>query len=81
MDRYNAIDRIWETLDVVQENNCYSDHSGVATDDGTIFLFGGYSADYRSHATVVKVEVSGDDIAFSTSTPMNIVSSLVSYPR
>lgn len=75
MDRYDAIERTWETLGMVQEEHCYSDHSGIATEDGTIYLFGGYSEDYQSHNTVVKVEIAGDELTFSTSTPMEIVSS------
>ncbi|CAM9832077.1 unnamed protein product [Sphacelaria rigidula] len=72
VDRYDAIERVWETLDIVQEDYCYSDHSGIATEDGTVYLFGGYSEDYQSHTTVVKVEIAGDELTFSTSTPMEI---------
>lgn len=66
----------------MQQDHCFSDHSGVATvnDDGTstIYLFGGYDQDYVGQTTVVTVEVSADDeLTFSTTTPMPIVSVLL----
>lgn len=58
----------------MQGTNCYSDHSGVASDDGTIYLFGGYSEFYEAQSTVVKVQVSDDDeLTFSTAEPMGQV--------
>lgn len=77
VDRYNVLTGEWVVLDVVQEEHCYSDHSAVASDDGTIYIFGGYSSDYLAMDTVVKVEVSGDNLTFSTTTPMGLVSCTV----
>lgn len=73
VDRYDAIHGTWETLDTIQETECYSDHAGVASDDGTIFLFGGWDEDYYSYDSVVKVEVHGDELTFSTTTSMEQV--------
>lgn len=65
----------WTQLDVSQATNCFSDHSGVANDDGTMYLFGGYDQDYVAQTTVVKVEVSSDDtMTFSTTEAMTTVS-------
>lgn len=80
VDRYNVLTGTWEELEAVQQDNCFSDHSGVATvnDDGTstIYLFGGYDEGYAGRTTVVTVEISADDeLSFSTTTPMPIVSS------
>eukprot|EP00903_Cladosiphon_okamuranus_P009594 g9133.t1 len=77
VDRYNVLDGTWEQLEAVQEEHCFSDHSGVATvnDDGTstIYLFGGYDQDYVGQTTVVTVKVSAnDELTFSTTTPMPI---------
>lgn len=74
VDRYNVLTGEWASLDVVQEEHCYSDHSAVAGDDGIIYIFGGYNSEYLAMDTVVKVEVSGDNLTFSTSTPMGLVS-------
>ena len=74
VDRYDVLTGQWVQLDVMQEEHCYSDHSGVASEDGTIYIFGGFTADYQTSGTVVKVEVSGDNITFSTTTPMGLVS-------
>lgn len=81
MDRYDALTGEWTMLDSVQDTHCYSDHSGVASDDGTIYLFGGYSESYEAHDTVVKVTVSGDDLTFSTATGMGLVSYLCHWAR
>lgn len=61
---------------MIQEENCFSDHSGVANDDGTmIYLFGGWDQDYVGQTTVVTVEILGDgQLSFSTTEPMKIVS-------
>ncbi|CAM9256994.1 unnamed protein product, partial [Ascophyllum nodosum] len=72
VDRYDVLTGQWVQLDVMQEEHCYSDHSGVASEDGTIYIFGGFTADYQTSGTVVKVEVSGDNITFSTTTPMGL---------
>lgn len=75
VDRYNVLTGVWTELDAVQTTNCFSDHSGVASDDGTIYLFGGYDQEYKGQTTVVKVEVSVDDeLTFSTVASMTIVS-------
>lgn len=75
VDRFDVITGTWDSLNSSQDANCYSDHSGVATDDGTIYLFGGYNEIYEAQSTVVKVEVSGDELVFSTtSEPMGTVS-------
>ncbi|CAM9245234.1 unnamed protein product [Hapterophycus canaliculatus] len=73
VDRYNVLTGLWTELDAIQTTNCFSDHSGVASDDGTIYLFGGYDQDYKGQTTVVKVEVSADDeLTFSTVDSMAI---------
>lgn len=82
VDRYSVLTGAWEELEDVQQDNCFSDHSGVATvnDDGTstIYLFGGYDQDYVGQTTVVTVEISAnDELSFSTTTPMPIVSFVV----
>lgn len=76
VDRYDALTGKWQTLDVTQNTFCYSDHSGVADDDGTIYLFGGYTEDYQAQSTVVKVEISEDDeLTFSAlEATMSVVS-------
>lgn len=75
VDRYSVLTGEWTQLDVSQATDCFSDHSGVANDDGTIYLFGGYDQDYVAQTTVVKVEVSSDDtMTFSTAEAMPIVS-------
>lgn len=75
VDRYNVLTGEWTELDTVQETNCHSDHSGVASGNDTIYLFGGYTHDYQAQNTVVKVQISGDDeLSFSTVEPMSIVS-------
>lgn len=75
MDRYNVVTEKWETLDEIQDTDCFSDHYGVADDDGTIYLFGGYTQEYEAKSTVIKVEVSDtDQLTFSSSTPMGTVS-------
>ncbi|CBJ27796.1 conserved unknown protein [Ectocarpus siliculosus] len=73
VDRYSVLTGEWTQLDVSQATDCFSDHSGVASDDGTIYLFGGYDQDYVAQTTVVKVEVSSDDtMTFSTTEAMTI---------
>ncbi|CAM9671181.1 unnamed protein product [Pylaiella littoralis] len=74
VDRYDVTTGVWTALDAVQETNCFSDHSGVASDDGTIYLFGGYDQFYTGQTTVVKVEVDGDDLTFNTTEPMTVAS-------
>lgn len=76
VDRYDVLTGTWTELDAFQESNCFSDHSGVASDDGTMYLFGGYDQDFAGQTTVVKVEISGDQLTFSTTEPMTIVSFL-----
>ncbi|CAM9558279.1 unnamed protein product [Choristocarpus tenellus] len=70
VDRYDVVTETWTTLDSTQTENCFSDHWGVANDDNTIFLFGGWNANYEAQNTTVMVTINGDELSFSTTSPM-----------
>ncbi|CAN0432871.1 unnamed protein product, partial [Discosporangium mesarthrocarpum] len=70
VDRYNVLTGVWETLPEPQTEFCVSDHSGVAADDGTIYLFGGWNSSYYSFDHTVVVTVDGDSLTYSTEADM-----------